>query len=77
MKPLDWSWLIALMCSLMMLPMILLMMKENKSEQSASDEQQTKMKMELEMLKDQNNTMSKILEQVKQKRVIEIINVTR
>ncbi len=65
------------MCSLMMLPMILLMMKENKSEQSASDEQQTKMKMELEMLKDQNNTMSKILEQVKQKRVIEIINVTR
>jgi len=61
----------------MMLPMILLMMKENKSEQSASDEQQTKMKMELEMLKDQNNTMSKILEQVKQKRVIEIINVTR
>ncbi|MBG9789131.1 MULTISPECIES: hypothetical protein [Brevibacillus] len=73
----DWSWLIALMCSLMMLPMILLMMKENKSEQSASDEQQTKMKMELEMLKDQNNTMSKILEQVKQKRVIEIINVTR
>jgi hypothetical protein len=65
---LDWSWLIVLMCPLMMLPMIFLMMKGNKAEQSTSEEQQTKMKRELEILKTQNNNMSEILEQVKQKR---------
>lgn len=61
----EGSWLITLMCPLMMLPMIFLMLKSKKP---ASSEQQTKMKEELEILKDQNSSMREILEQVKQKR---------
>lgn len=65
-KPLE--WLITLMCPLMMLPMIFLMIKGNKPKPPASDDQQTKMKEELEILKNQNSSMREMLEQVKQKR---------
>lgn len=53
----DWSWLILLMCPLMMLPMIFIMMKGNKAEHSTSEEQQI-MKRELEILKAQSKNMS-------------------
>ncbi|MGM1049281.1 MAG: hypothetical protein ACQEXX_24520 [Bacillota bacterium] len=61
------DWLIALICPLMTLPMLFFMMKGNKSEKP-SDEQHAKMKVEIEMLKDQNNHMREILDQVEQKR---------
>lgn len=60
----DWSWLVYLMCPLMMIPMMFMMMKGNHSEHSKNN-QQNNITVELEQLKKQNEMMQKELRELK------------
>lgn len=60
----DWSWLIYLMCPLMMLPMLFMMMKGNHAGQSKQNYQKQLVE-ELTELKKQNETMQKELQDLK------------
>lgn len=62
----DWSWLLYLMCPLMMIPMVFMMMKGNHSDYSKYD-QQNHLAEELKQLKKQNDTMQKELHELKNK----------
>lgn len=59
----DWSWLIYLMCPLMMLPMLFMMMKGNRGDTVHHD--QKKLIEELSQLKKQNEMMQKELREMK------------
>jgi hypothetical protein len=60
----DWSWLLFLMCPLMMIPMMFMMMKGNHSDHSQHDHQKN-LAEEMEQLKRQNETMQKELHDLK------------
>lgn len=60
----DWTWLVVLMCPLMMLPMMYFMMKGNHSEKSGKDHHKN-LSEELEQLKKQNEFMQKELRELK------------
>lgn len=60
----DWSWLLFLMCPLMMIPMMFMMMKGNHSENSQKSNQNN-LAGELEQLKKQNDAMQKELRELK------------
>lgn len=58
----DWSWLILLMCPLMMIPMFF-MMKGNHS--GHTDQQSNKVNQELDELKKQNERMLQEIHELK------------
>jgi len=60
----DWSWLLYLMCPLMMLPMMFLMMKGSHKEESPNSQNKA-VAEELAQLKKQNETMQKELRDLK------------
>lgn len=62
----DWSWLLLLMCPLMMLPMMFFMMKGNHGDSSKHDHSQN-LTDELKELRAQNETMQKELIDLKSK----------
>lgn len=59
----DWTWLLFLMCPLMMLPMMYFMMKGNHGESSENNQQA--IAEELAQLKKQNENMQKELDELK------------
>lgn len=59
----DWTWLLFLMCPLMMLPMMYFMMKGTHGESSENNQQA--IAEELAQLKKQNENMQKELHELK------------
>lgn len=59
----DWSWLLYLMCPLMMIPMLFMMMKGNRDDSANHD--QKKLVEELSQMKTQNELMQKELREMK------------
>ncbi len=59
----DWSWLLYLMCPLMMIPMLFMMLKGNRDDSARHD--QEKLVEELSQLKTQNEMMQKELREMK------------
>ncbi|WP_410513281.1 DUF2933 domain-containing protein [Paenibacillus sp. BR2-3] len=60
----DWSWLILLLCPLMMFPMMYFMMKGNHTE-SSQQNQHNAMTEQLAELKTQNESIKKELHELK------------
>jgi hypothetical protein len=60
----DWSWLLLLMCPLMMLPMMFMMFKGNHSGSGQHDHDKH-MSEEMEKIKSENAAMQQELREIK------------
>ncbi|TLS49991.1 hypothetical protein FE782_21875 [Paenibacillus antri] len=61
----EWSYLALLLCPLMMLPMVFLMLRGNKSDSNSKQDHESHLIEQLAELKRQNEVMQKELREMK------------